>query len=138
MNFKEQMEAEKARIQKLMHDTYIGSCVSLCDAIIDETPIDTGALKGAWHTSTNQEYITDENPRITDVNANIPKDEVRLVFNTVKLAVPVFFTNGMSYSEKIEFGGQEHWQKPNGMVWVTMQRWPAIVAKFWSGTGRTH
>ena len=136
MNFAGQMAAEKARIQKLMHDTYIGSCITLCEAIINATPKITGALKGAWHTSQNLEYITDENPRITDDEAEVPKAEARLVFNTVKLATPIYFTNGMSYSEKIEFGGQEHWQRPEGMVRVTMTRWPAIVAKFWSGTGR--
>ena len=136
-SFQAQMNLEKARISKFMRDTYVGSCITLCEAIIDATPVDTGALMGAWHTSEEGGFITSQNPRL-DGSGEIPKAEARRVFLANQLNTNVYFTNGMHYSEEIEYGGHIRVKAPDGMVNVTIQRWPGIVTRFWSGTGRTH
>ena len=136
-SFQAQMNLEKARLSKLMRDTYIGSCITLCDAIISDTPVDTGALKGSWRTSEDGGFITSDNPRI-DGTGEIPKSEARNVFRTTQLNTNVYLTNGMHYSEEIEFGGHSSVKAPNGMVNINIQRWPGIVTRFWSGTGRSH
>lgn len=136
-SFQAQMNLEKARISKFMHDAYVGSCITLCDAIVDATPVDTGALAGAWHTSEEGGFITSENPRL-DQSRQIPKEEARKVFLANQLNTNVYFTNGMHYSEEIEYAPFHSKQAPEGMVNVTIQRWPGIVTRFWSGTGRTH
>lgn len=135
-SFQAQMNLEKARLSKIMRDTYVGSCITLCEAIIDATPVDTGALVGAWHTSEDGGFITSENPRLDD-SRQIPKAEARRVFLANQLNTNVYFTNGMHYSEEIEYSPFHSKKAPEGMVNVTIQRWPGIVTRFWSGTGRS-
>lgn len=134
LTFAQQMGLEKARITEKMRDTYVGTVRTFCEAVIDKTPIDTGALKGAWKTSTQLEFITKDNARLDDKSGSLAKAENASVLSATNLNTTVFFTNGMHYVEYIEWGWSK--QSPEGMLSITMQSFPSIAMKAWQGTGR--
>ena len=136
LTFAQQMGLEKARISEKMRDTYVGTVRTFCEAVIDKTPIDTGALKGAWKTSTQLEFITKDNARFDDKSGTISKGENARVLSTTNLNTTVFFTNGMHYVEEIEFGRHSSVKAPDGMLNINLQSIQSIAYKWWSGTGR--
>lgn len=100
-----------------------------CDAIIDGTPVRTGALRGSWRSSEGSPLF-DSTPRIDPSGAE-PKEELSDVLQKIT-SEDVCFTNSLPYSESIEFDG--HSQKaPEGMVRKNLVRWPGLVAAFSSG-----
>lgn len=134
LTFAQQMGLEKARISEKMRDTYVGTVRAFCEAVINKTPRDTGALKGAWKTSTQLEFITKDNARLDDENGTLAKNENASVMATTNLNTVVFFTNGMHYVEFIEWGWSK--QSPQGMLAITMLSFPSIAMKAWQGSGR--
>lgn len=136
LTFAQQMGLEKARISEKMRDTYVGVIGSFCERVIDSTPRDTGALKGAWKTSTQLEFITKDNARLDDESGSLAKAENSSVLSATNLNTTVFFTNGMHYVEEIEFGRHSSVKAPEGMLNINLQSIQSIAYKWWSGTGR--
>lgn len=81
-------------------------------AIIDGTPVKTGALKGSWYTTLDTPS-GDATPRL-DSTGEAPKAE--LASTQIDLTTDVFLTNNLDYAEAIEYGHSQ--QAPAGMVRV--------------------
>lgn len=98
------------------------SILELFSLVIDETPVDTGRLRGNWQTSLNSPIMgtTDR----LDRGGNAAKAEA--LANLGALVDIVFMSNNLPYAERIEYEGYSR-QAPAGMVRKNVARWPRIV-----------
>lgn len=130
MSFADEMDTAMSRKMAWLDEVRKSTIVALGDAIIDDTPVLSGDLKGSWHTKVNDPSVSDE-PR-NDGSGALPKAELRL--NLGGLNDTVYFTNGLDYSELIEFEGRSPRKAPEGMVRKNLVRFPGLVARFTRGS----
>jgi hypothetical protein len=114
---------------------YIKAASKLAEIIVDATPEDTGALKGAWTPNIGSPVFRSEGNERLDIGGEQTKSEIREVFSQWQTNEgDLFLTNGMSYADTIENGrkgyGVGSKQAPEGMVAVNIRRWPLIVTEF--------
>lgn len=101
--------------------------IELQSAIIKDTPVDTGALRGSWRTTTG-EPSTDESIRISESEAIAETRE-----NQGEMNDTVYFINKMPYAMKIEYGGspgkaaegmvRKNLARAQGMARAALARW---------------
>jgi hypothetical protein len=89
-----------------------GFCLKLFGAIVKDTPVLTGRLRGNWQTNAGS-------PKVGELPLRTPDavmGEVRTVIDSVHGDVPIFFTNNLPYAARIEYDGWSHTKSPEGMV----------------------
>ena len=105
-----------AKSEKAFKDT----CIGLSVAIQEDTPVDTGRLRGNWQPSINSPItssLMDTDPSGSKVIGKIENTTQR-----IKLGDTYFFTNNLAYAAEIEFMGKSQ-KAPAGMVRVNLTRW---------------
>lgn len=105
----------------------------ISERIIQQTPVDTGALKGSWRTQVGTPNAADI--PIEDDTGSIPIAENVTVVNKLEMDQTVYLSNGLPYSEEIEFDGKSR-QAPQGMVRKNIVNWPDELVSLSSGSGR--
>lgn len=94
-----------------------GLNVELMSAVIMDTPVDTGALRGSWRTTVGSPS-TDDTPRIDkDGHRTIAEAEA----NQGEMNDTIYFVNKMPYAMDIEFGGSRK-KAPEGMLRKNLAR----------------
>lgn len=102
--------------------TIQGVTISLFNAIIRDTPVDTGRARGDWQTTVDnpasgQNERTDNTKKGRDGGPS----QAEVVANTPEKAGQVtFLTNNLPYVEDLEKGTSQ--QSPEGMVIRNMDR----------------
>lgn len=94
-----------------------GLNVELMSAVIMDTPVDTGALRGSWRTTVGAPS-TDESER-KDKTGEVAIQEARK--NQGEMNDTIYFVNKMPYAMDIEFGGSPK-KAPEGMVRKNLAR----------------
>lgn len=84
-------------------------------AVVDDTPVDTGALRGSWQIVKDPSLLNDKTP--IDPSGAVTKS---LLINKIKylpihLDWDIYFGNGKPYASRIEYEGHSK-QAPNGML----------------------
>lgn len=130
MNFEDSFDKAAAEKMHFLDTVRKSSIVACCDGIIDDTPVLSGDLKGSWRTRADDPSI-DREPR-NDGSGAIPKAELRA--NLGGLGSTIHFTNGLDYSELIEFEGRSPKKAPEGMVRKNLARFKTLVAIFSRGS----
>ncbi len=125
------------RIAKNMGDTAENvaraTFIELFNAVIKDTPVDTGRLRGNWQTTEDSPAsgVIDRKQldAFGDVNAE--------VFNTIKKPGTYYLTNNLPYAAVAEFG---QWpligfspKAPKGMVRLNAKRIKSILRRKASG-----
>lgn len=95
--------------------------------IIMDTPVDTGRLRGHWHTSLDSPNLSTE-IRL-DPNGNSAIREVKDVLAGYETKRDIYFTNIAPYVERIEFGGYSREKAPNGMVRINLIGFKKILER---------
>ena len=99
-----------------------GTTIALFNAVINDTPVDEGRLRGDWQTTVGQP-ASDENGRI-DTAGTAAMAEV--VANTPPGAgQETLLTNNMPYCLKIENGSSD--KAPQGMVHRNVDRFQRLI-----------
>jgi len=101
-----------------------GSSLDLFSAIVLETPVDKGTLRGNWFAD-----IGSPNTEISDAvdeSGQITISTIKAVLQQGDMADDVFLTNNLPYATVIEFDGHSA-KAPAGMVRVNTVRWKSIV-----------
>lgn len=78
------------------------TAIKLFSAIVDDTPVDTGRLRGNWQTtlgSPTQITLT-----TLDKTGRIAKTQITNITNKLKINGGVFLTNNLPYADVIENG----------------------------------
>lgn len=133
MSFSSEMDAATIEVLARASGIVKESVKKLCKNIAEQTPVDTGALRGSWRTSVGAPILSNE-PRI-DKTGELPIAENVEVVSNWDFRDTLFFANGLDYSEQIEYDGKSG-QAPEGMVRVNVAQFPGLMADVESGTGR--
>lgn len=133
MSFSSEMDAATIEVLARASGIVKESVKKLCSTITEQTPVDTGALRGSWRTSVGAPILSNE-PRI-DKTGELPIAENAEVVSNWDFRDTLFFANGLDYSEQIEYDGKSG-QAPEGMVRVNVAQFPGLMADVESGTGR--
>lgn len=128
MSFGDEMAVALAKKMAWLDSVRKAAIHECCSGIIDDTPVASGDLKGSWHTRADDPTI-DDVPR-NDATGDIPKQEN--YFNLGDINSKVYFTNGLPYSEQIEFDGKSK-KAPEGMVRKNLAKFKTLVAVFRAG-----
>ncbi len=95
--------------------------INMGGAIIADTPVATGMLKGNWQTSVGA-------PKTTEIPlrpANMAVAELVDAAANVKGDQPVYITNNRPYARAIEYGHSK--KRPEGMVRKNVAKFQRIV-----------
>lgn len=94
---------------------------SLCSAIIMDTPVDTGQLRGNWRFSTSSAQMSVE--RI-DKSGSMATEELNAFLSGFS-GGDMYMLNGMSYASDIEYGSSK--KAPDGMVRRNVARVKSLI-----------
>lgn len=121
MSFSSQIK--KARKEMLSEaDEYRKAVtIKLFNSVIQDTPVDTGRLRGNWQTSEGSAIST--TTERTDQAAAL--QEVQKVVEASQPETQIHLTNNLPYAAAIEFGSSG--QAPEGMVRKNVARIEQIL-----------
>jgi hypothetical protein len=80
-----------------------GNLLSFTKLVIEQTPVDTGRLRGNWQSSINQAKLS----QITTQQKGLSgaaSDEAQKTIAQFELGDIFFFTNNLPYARVVEFG----------------------------------
>lgn len=87
--------------------------LKLFGAIIMDTPVDTGRLRGNWRTAVAApNLVTTDNTAVGVAQAELQAN----LGDGVGKDVTVFCANNLPYAYRIEYEGWSHTKAPEGMV----------------------
>ena len=130
MSFESDMDAAIAGVLRDMRVARNSAVKQVSEAIIDDTPVLTGDLRGSWHTSVDSDPIGELRQ---DPTGAAPKQELAKALEAASLDQQVVFANRLPYSEVIEYDGHSR-KAPEGMVRKNLARWPTIGATLERGS----
>ena len=102
-----------------------GVCLKLFGAIIRDTPVLTGRLRGNWQTSLASPLLG-ELPLRPEAAA---VGEMMVAVQSMHGDVPIFFRNNLPYAARIEYDGWSHTKAPAGMVRKNVAQVMRLVAE---------
>lgn len=111
----------KKNIQKIIRE----ASGELFADIILYTPVDTGALRGAWVASLNSPDLKDVDT-LDKVGADTAFKALYAI-SQFKVGDTIYMANNKDYAEYIEYGHSS--QAPAGMVRVNIIRFNSILEK---------
>ena len=92
--------------------------------IVNDTPVDTGRLRGNWQTTLNG--VPDGETGDLDPSGDIARGRIQDALNDFKLGDTVYFTNNAPYAEVIEYGHSQQ-KAPYGMVRINIINFDSII-----------
>lgn len=102
INFTNKTEVEVDRIRR-------GVIIKLFSAVIDDTPVDTGLLRGNWLTSVNKP----REDKLIQKDPNGVRAKYKIVSNLGSFGDTVFLSNNLPYAKVAEYG---EWNGPTDKV----------------------
>jgi hypothetical protein len=127
MSFSAQIASFSKVTQDNIQKVRRGVILKLFSAVIMDTPVLTGRLRGNWQCS--------EGAPILDATENKDEDgglTCAAMSNAVASSKPdtaIFLANNLPYAARIEYDGWSHTKAPEGMVRKNVARFNNIVAE---------
>jgi len=100
MAFGDQIRDAREEIITDVDDYRKAVTIKLFNSVIDDTPVDTGRLRGNWQTNEGSA----KKGEVDRNNGGEAKDEVVSVTEASKPDTVVHLTNNLPYSNRVEFG----------------------------------
>ena len=94
-------------------------------AVIRDTPVDTGRLRGNWQTTIR----TPASGRLDRIQTGRSGEATQQVTATVTKPNVYLLTNNLPYAARIEYDGWSHTKAPQGMVRRNVRRIRTILRK---------
>lgn len=116
----------KKLVAEASEKTIRGTAISLFSAIIMDTPVITGRLRGNWQASLAKP-ITTATP-FTDQGGSQTVSSASAVANSFKIDNVLYLTNNVEYAERVE-RGYPNGQRPKGMVAVNTAKFEATIER---------
>ena len=120
MDFAGQIKTFSTKAIAKSEKAFKNTCIGLSVAIQQDTPVDTGRLRGNWQPSVNTpatSTLMDTDPSGSKVMQKIQDTGQR-----IKLGDTYFFTNNLIYAYPLEFIKMSP-KAQNGFVRVNLTRW---------------
>ena len=121
MSFTSDVHRISEKYQADFEEIARGSFIELFTAVIFDTPVDIGRLRGNWQCTKNS-------PASSDVDRTGGSGAKAEVDATVTNLGVYYLTNNLPYAERIEYGWSRA-KAPEGMVRRNVQRFPKILRK---------
>ena len=113
--------------EKKARQVIIKTGIDLGQAIISDTPVDSGRLKGNWQPDINSYDETTTNA--TDKSGGITLARVAGKFREYKAGDTLTLSNNLPYAYPIEFLGHSKLKAPKGMVRLNVLKFQQFVDK---------
>lgn len=126
MKEKDNLEDFILKFPELPEKIIRGTLFDLTSAIIKDTPVDTGRLRGNWMASINRKRRT--KTETTDSNGGKTIERAKAVIKRFKMGNTYFLSNNLPYAKKIEYGGSQ--QSPRGMARINVARAQRMIDKY--------
>jgi len=125
VSFSSQITAFGERAAKRVQEVRRGVTIKLFNAVILDTPVDSGRLRGNWQ-------ITEGAPASgtlerEDKSGRGPMGEVEAKVKQSDGDVSLFLTNNLPYAGRVEFEGWSHTKAPEGMVRKNVARFGRLI-----------
>lgn len=102
-----------------------GIIIKLFSAVILDTPVDTGRLRGNWQLKEGDpEQSTRE---LLDPSGAVAISEMTEGVNKSKAEEVMYLSNNLPYAARVEFDGWSHTKAPEGMVRKNIARFNQII-----------
>lgn len=102
-----------------------GVTLKLFSAVILDTPVLTGRLRGNWRISEGQPVL-DTTDRV-DPSGGTVLAEVSATVAKSKGDTTLFLSNSLPYARRIEYDGWSHTKAPEGMVRRNVARFNTLI-----------
>jgi hypothetical protein len=106
------------------------ACQDLSEAVVDDTPIDTGFLVGNWQPSLNAPTLAVDE---TGSGNGYAQSKVGIVVAGIKAGDVYYMVNNAAYARRIEYGfvgadslGRVYNQPGRHMVTINIKRWDKL------------
>lgn len=99
--------------------------IKLFSAVVLDTPVLTGRLRGNWIYQTGAANLTTR--ETVDPSGSIVIKEITDGVNANVQDVPVYLANSLPYAERIEFEGWSHTKAPEGMMRKNVARFNQLL-----------
>ena len=127
-SFSASVSAWAAKSQKRMEAIVKESAQRVGSEVIDRTPVDTGFLRGSFIASTSEMPLIDRDARPAPGGSyDMGTSQIALVIAGSKPGDVIRMGFVASYAAHVEYGSNG--RAGRGMVRLSAQRWPQIVAE---------
>jgi hypothetical protein len=109
--FKQALDNLAEMPEKVVRGTLLG----LASRIIDDTPVDTGRLRGNWQASFDAAKNSKLQRTQTSTGSGAATGEAEQVIGRYQPGQTFYLTNNLPYAYTIEFGGSKV-KAPQGML----------------------
>ena len=103
MSFGQDLNRFTVKVTEASEEKIRGNLLSFTKLVIEQTPVDTGRLRGNWQSSINQaklSQITRQQKGLSGAALN----EAQKTLSEFELGDIFFFTNNLPYARVVEFG----------------------------------
>ena len=102
-----------------------GVTLKLLGAVVMDTPVDTGRLRGNWRVSEGTPVL-DATDRV-DPSGAVVMNEINAAVQASTGDAAVYLTNNLPYAKRIEYDGWSHTKAPEGMVRRNVARFNRLI-----------
>ena len=102
-----------------------GVTLKLLGAVVMDTPVDTGRLRGNWRVSEGTPVL-DAADRV-DPSGAVVMNEINAAVQASTGDTAVYLTNNLPYAKRIEYDGWSHAKAPEGMVRRNLARFNQLI-----------
>lgn len=96
--------------------------LTLFGAVVRDTPVDTGLLRGNWQATTQEPA---SGTRHEGEDPPIPPPDIETPLADLRLGQDAWLVNNLDYADDIEYGRSK--KAPDGMLRRNVVRWQSIV-----------
>ena len=102
-----------------------GVTLKLLGAVVMDTPVDTGRLRGNWRVSEGTPVL-DAVDRV-DPSGAVVMNEINAAVQASTGDTAVYLTNNLPYAKRIEYDGWSRTKAPEGMVRRNLARFNQLI-----------
>ena len=125
MSFSAQISQYSKGTRDKMDRIRRGVTLKLLGAVVMDTPVDTGRLRGNWRVSEGTPVL-DAAVRVVPSGA-VVMNEINASVQASTGDTAVYLTNNLPYAKRIEYDGWSHTKAPEGMVRRNLARFNQLI-----------
>ena len=125
-SFSAQVAAFGEKTSKQIEMMRRGVTLKLFNAVILDTPVLTGRLRGNWRVSEGKP-ILDTVDRVDPAGAIVMTEVANAVSTSRNGDTAMYLSNSLPYAARIEYDGWSHTKAPQGMVRKNVVRFNGLI-----------
>jgi len=126
MSFADRVAAFTQRAEQAARDIHRSVSIELFSAIVRDTPVDRGDLRGSWQVTVGSPPSSDAiGDPMSAITATVPDG----------WGGQLYLSNLKPYAHRIEYDGWSHTKAPEGMVRRNTANIPAMIRNAARGVG---